>query len=177
MLLPIQTSRCILRELKPSDASGMFELDSDPLVHRYLGNNPITSLDEAKGVIEFVRRQYAENGIGRWALIHRDSQEFMGWCGLKLNTEPLNGYTDYYDLGYRLIPRYWGQGFASEAGAAALVYGFRQLKSETVYAAAHTGNAASNRVLTKLGFEQTGTFQYDGEPCYWYELQAQRKEP
>jgi len=166
-----------MRELKPSDASGMFELDRDPLVHRYLGNKPIASLDQAKDVLEFVRRQYAENGIGRWALIHRDSEEFMGWCGLKLNKEPLNGYTGYYDLGYRLIPRFWGQGFAFEAGSAALDYGFNQLKLETVYAAAHTGNAASNRVLTKLGFEQTGTFQYEDEPCYWYEIQAQRNEP
>jgi ribosomal-protein-alanine N-acetyltransferase len=111
-------------------------------------------------------------GIGRWALVHRESGAFMGWCGLKLNTEPLNGHVNYYDLGYRLMPRFWGQGFASEAGAAALTFGFSNLKLQTVYAVAHSENAASNRVLTKLGFRQSGTFHYEDKPCYWYALQA-----
>jgi len=168
MFQPIQTARCILRELQPSDAPGMFELDTDPLVHRYLGNKPISTIEQATDVIAFVRRQYVENGIGRWALVHRESGAFMGWCGLKRNTEPLNGHVNYYDLGYRLMPRFWGQGYASEAGATALAFGFGSLKLQTIYAVAHIENAASNRVLTKLGFKQTGTFNYDEEPCYWY---------
>ncbi len=177
MFQPIQTARCMLRELQPSDAPGMFELDTDPQVHRYLGNKPISTMDQAEDVIAFVRRQYVENGIGRWALVHRDSGAFMGWCGLKRNTEPLNGYVNYYDLGYRLMPRFWGQGFASEAGAAALEFGFGSLKLQTIYAAAHIENAASNRVLTKLGFKQTGTFNYDEEPCIWYTMQTRYPLP
>lgn len=177
MFQPIQTARCVLRELQPSDSSGIFELDTDPQVHRYLGNRPISTMGQAAEVVAFVRRQYVENGIGRWALIHRESGAFMGWCGLKLNTEPLNGHVNYYDLGYRLMPRFWGQGYASEAGAAALAFGFDSLKIQTIYAAAHIENAASNRVLTKLGFRQSGTFQYEDAPCYWYVFTAPQQTP
>lgn len=177
MFQPIHTARCILRELQPSDAPGMFELDTDPLVHRYLGNQPISTMEQAADVIAFVRRQYVENGIGRWALIQRDSGAFMGWCGLKLNTEPMNGHVNYYDLGYRLIPRFWGQGYASESGAAALAYGFSRLNPQTIYAAAHIDNVASNRVLTKLGFSQSGSFHYENELCYWYACMAPLQSP
>src|SRR5690349_13035227 len=67
------TPRLVLRELHPDDTAGMFELDSDPEVHRYLGQKPLQSIEQSRNVIEFVRRQYADNGIGRWAVIEKDS--------------------------------------------------------------------------------------------------------
>lgn len=173
MNLYIETSRCILRELQLTDAADMYTLDSDPEVHRFLGNKPIQRLQDAMQVIDFVRKQYVENGIGRWALLHKERGDFMGWCGLKLVTEPVNGHVLFHDLGYRLIPRFWGQGYASEAGAAALDYGFDRLKLDSIYAAAHTGNQASNRVLEKLGFARNGSFDCDDHRCYWYEIHKQ----
>ena len=54
----IETKRLILRELLPSDEVGMFELDSNPAVHKYLGNNPIATIEQAREIIEKIRGQY-----------------------------------------------------------------------------------------------------------------------
>ncbi len=76
-----ETDRLILRELLPTDVAGMFEMDSDPEVHRYLGNKPYSAIEESQANIEFIRRQYIENGIGRWATIEKETNNFVGWAG------------------------------------------------------------------------------------------------
>nr|WP_240768670.1 GNAT family N-acetyltransferase [Olivibacter sp. XZL3] len=81
----------------------MYELDSDPEVHKYLGNNPIKDKDQVPGIIDFIRKQYIEHGIGRWAVVDKQTNDFIGWAGLKYITEETNGQKNYYDLGYRLI--------------------------------------------------------------------------
>ena len=67
----IETERLILREILPSDADAMFELDSDPEVHRYLGNAPVKSRKKILEIIDFIRGQYNVFGIGRWAVVRR----------------------------------------------------------------------------------------------------------
>jgi ribosomal-protein-alanine N-acetyltransferase len=73
----LETDRLIIREILPSDEVGMFELDSDPEVHKYLGNKPITNLEQARLNIEFIRQQYKDNGIGRWAVIEKESKSLL----------------------------------------------------------------------------------------------------
>src|SRR5690606_32498264 len=96
----LETDRLILREIVSKDVDGMFELDSDHEVHKYLGNNPVKNKEEARKNIDFIRQQYIENKIGRWAVVERSSNQFIGWAGLKLIKETINNHIDYYDLGY-----------------------------------------------------------------------------
>jgi ribosomal-protein-alanine N-acetyltransferase len=98
----LEAERLILRELQLSDVDGMYEMDSDPDVHQYLGKQPVKSKEEVFNVIQFIRQQYIDYGIGRWAMIDKRSNDFIGWAGLKWVTEPINGHVHYYDLGYRL---------------------------------------------------------------------------
>ena len=65
----IETERLYLRELVASDDVGMFELDSDPEVHRFIENKPIQHIEESQEAIRYIQKQYAENGIGRWAVL------------------------------------------------------------------------------------------------------------
>ncbi|MDV7390491.1 GNAT family N-acetyltransferase, partial [Arthrospira platensis SPKY1] len=78
-----ETERLILREIMPSDIDGMFKLDSDPEVHKYLGNKPVTDRKQIINVINFIRKQYIDNGIGRWAIVDKKTNDFIGWTGLK----------------------------------------------------------------------------------------------
>ncbi|WP_293308745.1 GNAT family N-acetyltransferase, partial [Pedobacter sp. UBA5917] len=96
-----ETERLILRELLPEDAAGMFEMDGDPEVHIFLGNKPVQSIEQSKADIEFIRKQYIDNGIGRWAVIEKETNSFIGWAGLKFIKEMNNNHSNYYDLGYR----------------------------------------------------------------------------
>lgn len=165
----INTPRLALREIVEDDAQGIFDLDSDPQVHRYLGNKTISHIAEAEDVIKFIQKQYKELGIGRWAVIHKDTGAFVGWAGLKYVTEEYNGYTNYYDLGYRLLRKFWGQGYATEAAEACLHYGYKEMKLEKIYAAADVNNNASNHILQKIGLSRRNQFLWGRQWCYWYE--------
>jgi ribosomal-protein-alanine N-acetyltransferase len=165
-----ETERLILREILPTDVDGMFELDSDPEVHRYLGNNPVTHKDQIIDVINSIRKQYIDNGIGRWAIIDKKTNAFMGWAGLKFVTELTNNHQNYYDLGYRLIRKYWRQGIATETAIISLEYAFRNLNIEEVYAAASIENEGSNKILKKVGLQFIETFYHDDIKCNWYKI-------
>ena len=166
MSIYIETDRLYIRELLPEDAAGMFAMDSDPEVHRYVGQRPVQTLQESSDVIAFVRHQYTDNGIGRWAVIEKDTNDFLGWTGFKLIKETNNGHTGHYDFGYRLARKAWGRGIATESGRAALQYGVEQLGLQPVYAMTDVANAASRHVLEKLGFRFVEIFEFD-EPTPW----------
>jgi RimJ/RimL family protein N-acetyltransferase len=175
----IETERLILREILPTDVEGMFELDSNPTVHQYLGGKPIQTKQQAADVIQFIREQYRNHGIGRFAAIEKSSGDFIGWSGLKFNTgekEVLNGERDFYDIGYRFIPRYWGNGYATESSLAILDYGFKELNLKLIVGAAEIENIASNKILQKIGLKYTNDFQFEEKVASWYELKREDYE-
>jgi ribosomal-protein-alanine N-acetyltransferase len=166
----LETERLILRELISSDDLGMFELDSDPEVHRFVGNKPVKHLEESRQMIENIRQQYIENGIGRWAVILKETNEFIGWSGIKLIKESVNNHQNFYEIGYRFIQKHWGKGYATEAGLAFVDFAFLEMKVENLYAYADSGNKNSRKVLEKLGMHYVNSFEYDGEEEVWYEI-------
>jgi ribosomal-protein-alanine N-acetyltransferase len=171
MNLILETDRLILREIKPSDAEAFFAMDSNPKIHRYLWNKPVQKIEEINEIIESVRKQYVDNGIGRFAMISKDTNEFIGWAGLKYNTEMVNNKVNFYDIGYRLDEKFWGKGYASDATFAWLNYAFETMKIKTLEAAAHSDNVASNRILQKIGMQMTETYLEDGVSWNWYQLE------
>ena len=174
MKAPIETARLILRELLPSDEAGMFELDSNPNVHTYLGNNPVTDISRTREIIASVRQQYCDNGIGRWAVILKETNEFIGWCGLKLERN-INGHGQFYDLGYRFIERFWGKGYGYESAKAFVDYGFNEMKLDTICAMCVKGNKGSQRIMEKCGLHFVNDFiEHDGLECSWYEIKKQK---
>lgn len=169
----LETQRLILRKFEETDAERLFLLDSNPEVMKYIGVPPLSDISESENVIKMIQQQYIDNGVGRLAVIEKESGLLIGWSGLKLITQEINGYNNIYDLGYRFIPEYWGKGYALESAKASLDFGFNDLKAETIYAHAHSENEGSNHILRKLGFEKTGEFTEPDGSCFWYELQHQ----
>ena len=100
----------------------------------------------------------------------------MGWAGLKLVTEPVNGQRDFYDLGYRFLPRYWGQGYGYEAAQAWLACGFEVLALPRICAYADVRNAGSRRILEKIGLQPGHEFSENGTRCVWYEAERPAAE-
>jgi RimJ/RimL family protein N-acetyltransferase len=171
-LLFMYTGLTILQGLFPGYkmVEGMFELDSDPVVHRYLGNQPVQDIEQSREAIRFIRQQYLDNGIGRWAVIEKSTGYFLGWAGLKLVKEPANNHTGFYDVGYRLIKKYWGKGFATEAAKAVVDYGFEVLQLPVIYGMADINNAASAHVLQKTGLQLIEAFDLNGTPHHWFKI-------
>jgi len=167
MNISIKTERLILRDVREQDIPGLYELDADSAVHQYLGKRPIMSIEEAVETYHYIKGQYKAHGIGRWAVIERASDSFVGWCGLKYERQ-VREDMDYYDLGYRLRKPFWNKGFATEAAAASLKYGFQTMKLREIYAGAHAENIGSNKVLQKVGLRFIEPFEYDHMPHNWY---------
>lgn len=170
----IETERCYIRPLNASDAAGIFELDSNPNVHKYLGNTPIKTLAEAENVVQLIQQQYKDLGIGRWAIIEKSTGNFVGWTGFKYIVEPINNHVNYYDLGYRLIESYWGKGIATETAKACLKYGFEVLNFDEIYGICDVANTGSKNVLQKCGLQLIETFDYDNVSHYWFEVKKQK---
>lgn len=171
MKLPIITERLILRKLTEDDVDHIFLLDSNPEVMKYVGASPITKKEESAKMLENIINQYERNGTGRLAVIEKESNQFIGWSGIKLLTDEVNGFKNVYELGYRFLPEFWGKGYATESALASLDLGFNQLNADKIYAYADVDNKSSNHILTKLGFENKGTFLDKGDICNWFELE------
>ena len=170
MNLVLETDRLLLREMKLSDAEKLYEMDCNPNVHKYLWNKPITSIEEVYKYIEMAREQYVKNEIGRFVVIEKESNELIGWAGLKYNTVEVNNKINFYDIGYRLNENSWGKGYASEVAFAWLDCGFKTMNLNTIMAAAHAENGASNAILKKIGMKFTEDYWEDEVLWNWYEL-------
>ncbi len=163
----IETKRLILRPVIEADIQDFFELDSNPDVHRFLGSKPVKTMAESEAMIATILDQYKKFDIGRLAVILKDTNEFIGWSGLKYE-QNLRKEFNYYDLGYRFKQQYWGKGYATETAFASLDYGFNDLKLQEINAAAAINHIASNIILKKIGMQPSGTFEYDDDLCNWY---------
>lgn len=163
----IETKRLILRPVLETDVQDFFELDSNPIVHQFLGNKPVKTIAQSDTMIAAILDQYKKFGLGRLAVVIKDTDEFIGWSGLKYE-QNLRKEFNYYDLGYRFKQQYWGKGYATETAFASLDYGFNTLKLKEINAAASVDHLASNSVLKKIGMQLTGTFKYDDDLCNWY---------
>jgi len=166
----LETERLIMRELKISDATGLFELDSDPEVLKFIGIDTVKEISESENIILGLQKQYAENGIGRWAVIEKSTGEFMGWSGLKLYREPVNNQSNIYELGYRFLPKFWGKGFATETARAWVDYAFEELKVEKLFAITDLKHDNSKNVLRKVGFKNIEIINYHGDEVNWLEV-------
>jgi RimJ/RimL family protein N-acetyltransferase len=146
MVLILETPRLVLREINPeTDAQAMYELNLDPIIKKYTGDDPFESVKTARLFFEKYDH-YQIHGFGRWAMVLKETNEIMGWCGLK-------NHGDFIDLGFRLIPRFRGFGYTTEASIASLGYGFNTLKMTEIVGRTLPHNHASINVLEKIGME------------------------
>ena len=173
MNMYLETERLILREFEEADYERLFLLDSNSEVMKYIGMPTLSKVEESKEVVKMIMQQYKDNGLGRLAVIEKESGLLIGWSGLKLHTAEINGHQNFYDLGYRFLPETWGKGYAFESARASIEFGFNDLDAKVIYATVHSENLASSKILTKLGFENKGEFTEPDGICIWYELKKE----
>jgi ribosomal-protein-alanine N-acetyltransferase len=164
----LESARLFIRPFQATDAGLLHLLNSDPEVMRFTGEEPSLNLAESYRTIHHMLiPQFDQFKMGRFALFLPD-QKFIGWCGLKKDIS-----TGEVDLGYRLMKKFWGLGYATEASKRILEYGFFDLKLERVIARVLPLNTPSLKVLHKLGMQYRGkSFKDDCAPNFVrYELQ------
>ncbi|WP_148616005.1 GNAT family N-acetyltransferase [Nocardioides rubriscoriae] len=153
----LPTARLRLRPFTDADAADLVALHSDATVLRYWDSPPWRDPARAEVFLATCRR-VAEEGSGiRLVVAHGSDGAFLGWCGV-------SGWNPDFRsarLTYCLRERAWGQGYATEAARALLAWAFDTLPLNRVQAEVDTRNAASARVLEKLGFAREGTLRED----------------
>lgn len=154
MLSIIETPRLLLRPFQPDDAYGIFQMDTDPKVMHFLGGVRLKTSAEAIQTVNHVIQQYEERGIGRYTVIEKDTGDYVGWSGLKLEKSDVEGYEKYYDLGYRLLQKHWGKGYATESAIASVEFGFDTLQLSEILGRVFIQHQASQNVLHKAGLRR-----------------------
>ena len=160
----IETERTIMRKLTREDANDFYSLNLDEEVLKFTGDKPFEDLQTA---IDFLTNydQYEKYGVGRFAVIDKESSKFLGWCGLKFSEDK-----NEYDIGFRFYKKYWNKGLATETAKKWLDFGFSELKMEKIIGRAMKENIGSIKVLEKIGMTFKEYFDFEGQQGVVYEL-------
>jgi ribosomal-protein-alanine N-acetyltransferase len=151
--LPLQTPRLLLRDFVEDDWRTVHSYAADPEVVRYMEWGPNNEA-ETKNYVELVIASQKDEPRLDFDLVAtlRADGRLIGACSLHVS-DPHNreGW-----IGYVLNPECWGQGYATEAARALLVFGFTQFGLHRIFATCDPHNAASARVLEKIGMRREG---------------------
>lgn len=151
----LTTDRLGLRELHAGDAAFILRLVNEPSWLRFIGDRGIRNLDHARAYLaNGPVAMYRRCGFGLWLMELKTTGAPIGICGLiRRDTLP------DVDLGFALLPEYWGQGYAHEAAAATIAYAKNTLALARLVAITAPDNHASQALLKKLGFTYERTLR------------------
>lgn len=165
MNVVLETNRLLVRELHPDDAENFYLLNLNPNVIKYTGNTAFKNIEEARIFLENYQ-DYKRNGYGRWAVIKKETNKFIGWCGLKF--DEIKKETD---IGFRFFEEEWHKGYATESAMACVEHGFEKLHLKGIIGRAMKENMASIRVLEKIGLEYIEDTDFDGKEAVLYKIE------
>jgi ribosomal-protein-alanine N-acetyltransferase len=163
--LELKTSRCSLRPISGADLARLHEMWTSPGVRRFLWDDEIIPLSEARLALERSEQLFRDRAHGLWGLWLPDPPALIGFAGLWPFRDP-----PQLELVYGLAESHWGQGYATEAARAIVAYCFASLDMPVVCASTDAGNAASIRVLDRLGFHFERRATVGGLDTVFYEL-------
>jgi len=141
----------VLRPFGRADLAPFADLNAHPAVVESLGSCPTRAESDA-----LVARYAAEmeiEGWGLWAVEVIGGAPFIGVVGLH-RVNPSLPSAPAVEVGWRLHPDQWGHGYATEAAAAALAFGFTEAGLDEIVAFTTTRNLRSQAVMTRLGMER-----------------------
>lgn len=158
----LETERILLRQMQPSEAPELFDLDSDPEVMKYLSGGKPSTMETCEkalnGILAYYQRY--DNKYGLWFAIEKNSQEVMGWFLLRPDKKNLDD-TKNPELGYRLKRKFWGRGYATEGSVGLVDKAFQEFNCDSVFAITMLANNASQNVMKKIGMTFLSDYQED----------------
>ena len=154
----LQTPRLLLRPFEAEDAPAAHEVYSDPEVMRYVATGPLSDLSMTRRLLQDYTTHQQAWGYSFWAVVERESGRLIGDAGLYRTP------VGEVELGYTLGRPWWGRGYATEAAGTWLETAFSRLGIREVVALAEPANAASLRVLEKVGMRRVGERSAFGRP-------------
>jgi RimJ/RimL family protein N-acetyltransferase len=145
-----ETERLLLERWAPEHAPGLAQVNARPEVMRYLNGGLALSRRESDAVSERVAEHWADHGFGLWAVILRESGRVVGFAGI-CHPLWLPQHAHEVEVGWRLHPDVWGQGYATDAGRQGLRFGFGDRGLREIMALVHPENHRSAAVARRIG--------------------------
>jgi RimJ/RimL family protein N-acetyltransferase len=162
----LSTARLRLVPFDDSHLDGLNALNGDPEVMRYLTGKPETR-EETIAVIERVKARWAEWGYSWWSFFEHDSGELIGaGCIQHLGRDKANPL----EIGWRLRQDRWHRGLASESALAMAGFAFDTLNTPQLASVCHVDNAASAKVMRRLGMRYRGIERWYDMDVLAYEM-------
>ncbi|MBE9167054.1 GNAT family N-acetyltransferase [Pleurocapsales cyanobacterium LEGE 06147] len=165
----LETQRLILREFQQEDLCQLAPILANPQVMKFSPTG-ILSFQQTRTKINGFIASYKKNGFGKWAVIFKESNRLIGYCGIAV--EQIDN-VDERELGYRLDPAFWGRGLATEAASIVIQYGFEQLRFPHILGIVERENMASVRVLEKLGMKYKRKTVFHGVKMDVYQVSGE----
>ena len=163
--IPPEADRLAFREWDGDDLERFHSICSDPQVMQFVGDGQAWTKERTDQFIQSASDTFREHGYCQWALVHKADGKLIGYCGFVKSDNDS-------EIGWRLAPEYWGQGLATEAARAVLKHCIETLEFRRVIATVQAANAASIRIIEKLGMTLVERFDRDGQEVLVYSLDA-----
>lgn len=169
-MIILETARLLFRDHEESDLEAYCALEADPDVRRYVGGAPRTR-QAAEEKFRNKHRRAPESRLGLHAAVFKPEDRYIGYSGLYPHFGRAGPAAGEAAFGFTFARDYWGRGLATETGLAFLAFGFEELGLRRIVATVEIGNAASVRVMEKLGFRLFGT-ETGARSFYRFEIVA-----
>ena len=165
-MVRLETERLLFRDHEPGDLEAYCRMESDPLYRAPQPVHPRAELERS-----FRETWLVPKPLALRATVFTPNNQYIGRCGLY----PFRNDSDVIVAGeavlaFYLAREYWGRGLATEAGRAFVDYGFTTLGLRRIHAGMNANNAASIRVIEKLGFTRVRSGEGGGNRWHDYEL-------
>jgi ribosomal-protein-alanine N-acetyltransferase len=154
----LTTERLLLRRWRGADREPFAALNADPVVMEYLPA-PLSRAESDRLMVR-IEAGFDHRGYGLWALELRASGELLGFAGLEVPSFEAH-FTPTVEVGWRLARSAWGQGFATEAGRAALAFGFEQAGLREIVSLTSAANVRSQAVMQRIGMTHDPADDFD----------------
>ena len=154
----VTTERLILRPWQDRDAAPFAALNADPRVAEFLPK--VLTRAESNAQMARIRAHFAERGFGLWAVEARDTGKFVGSIGLSCPRFTTH-FTPCVEVGWRVASSHWGKGYATEAAAASVAYGFETLGLAEIVSFTAVINHRSRRVMERIGMTHDAADDFD----------------
>jgi RimJ/RimL family protein N-acetyltransferase len=154
--IELRTPRLLLRQWKDSDLDAWAEINADTEARKYF---PSVMTREASEM-EAARGAITQRGWGMWAVEVPSVFPFIGFIGLNPPGYPAP-WQPAVEIGWRLSPAAWHQGYATEGAMASLQFAFTELALNEVLAFSVTTNTPSHNVMTRIGMTPAIGLEFD----------------
>jgi RimJ/RimL family protein N-acetyltransferase len=144
----LRTDRLLLRGWRAADRAIFAGMNADGRVMAHFPR--VLAAAESNALVDRIEEHFTQHGFGLWAVDVPDVAPFIGFVGLTVPRFTTH-FTPCVEVGWRLDPRYWDRGYATEGGRAALAFGFGDLQLQEIVSFTVPGNHRSRRVMERLG--------------------------